>query len=127
MNPSATLPTISENARETANAILLGIGAAARIHISEAQAVEVRDLLATAIQSAIDAETAALSDDLARAKRDAEFRRVQWLETLRERDTLTNEARELRATLERIAAYDAPDAHAMIGQARSVLSRYPAR
>jgi chromosome segregation ATPase len=38
-----------------------------------------------------------------------------------------DEAKELRDALQRIADYDAPDAHAMIEQARAVLAKYPAR
>lgn len=57
--------TISQSAQETANAILLGIAAAARIHLNESQVIEVRDLLATSIQSAISAETALLTAQVA--------------------------------------------------------------
>jgi chromosome segregation ATPase len=42
-------------------------------------------------------------------------------------ERVENEAKELRAVLQRIADYDAPDAHAMIEQARAILTKYPAR
>jgi chromosome segregation ATPase len=42
-------------------------------------------------------------------------------------ERVENEAKELWAVLQRIADYDAPDAHAMIEQARAVLAKYPGR